>query len=164
MKGRTYGTLIVNLERRQVVDLLANRSAASTAVWFSQHPEIEIVSRNRCGIYAQSARQGAPQARQVADRFHLLQNLRDAVEQQLSRAQTPSMPIAPIDEVAGSQPPVPAVEHRQPRRSRAEVQRDDVTQFRRAAHQLRFDQVKALQDTGVAQLLTGWSSTVGLGG
>jgi transposase len=91
VKGRTYGTLIVDLERRQVVDVLADRSAASTAPWFSQHPEVEIVSRDRCGIYARVATQGAPQARRVADRFHLLQNLRAAVERQASRTQIPNV-------------------------------------------------------------------------
>ena len=85
-KGHTYGTIIVDLERREVVDLLQDRTAAGTAEWLGQHPEIEIVSRDRCGLYAEGAREGAPQARQVADRFHLLQNLRETIETQLSRA------------------------------------------------------------------------------
>ena len=85
-KGRTYGTIIVDLERREVVDVLQDRTTAGTAEWLGQHPEIEIVSRDRCGLYAQGAREGAPQARQVADRFHLLQNLRETIETQLSCA------------------------------------------------------------------------------
>jgi transposase len=85
-KGCTYGTIVVDLERREVVDVLPDRSAAGTAEWLSQHPEVEIISRDRCGLYAQGAREGAPQARQVADRFHLLQNLRETIETQLSRA------------------------------------------------------------------------------
>src|SRR5208337_4572087 len=85
-KGCTYGTIVVDLERREVVDVLADRSGAGTAEWLGQHPEVEIVSRDRCGLYAQGAREGAPQARQVADRFHLLQNLRETIEAQLSRA------------------------------------------------------------------------------
>ena len=84
-KGRSYGTIVVDLERREVVDVLPDRSAQSTAQWFLEHPEVEIVSRDRCGLYAQGARRGAPQAEQVADRFHLLQNLRETIEQQLSR-------------------------------------------------------------------------------
>jgi transposase len=83
-KGMNYGTIIVDLERRQVVDLLAGRSAATTADWFQKYPEIEIVSRDRAGLYA-AARQGAPQARLVADRFHLLKNLRETIERQLGR-------------------------------------------------------------------------------
>ena len=82
-KGTTYGTMIVDLERRQVVDVLADRSADSTAEWLRGHPEVEIVSRDRAGLYADGARQGAPQARQIADRFHLLLNVREAVERQL---------------------------------------------------------------------------------
>jgi transposase len=82
----TIGTIIVDLERREVVDVLQDRTTAGTAEWLRQHPEVEIVSRDRCGLYAQGAREGAPQARQVADRFHLLQKLRETIETQLSRA------------------------------------------------------------------------------
>jgi hypothetical protein len=82
-KGMTYGTVIVDLERRRVVDLLPDRSAASTATWLKAHPGVEIVSRDRAGLYAEGAREGSPQALQVADRFHLLQNFREAVERQL---------------------------------------------------------------------------------
>ena len=89
-KGHTYGTIIVDLERRAVVDVLEDRSATRTAEWFRQHPEVEIVSRDRCGLYAQGARDGANQARQIADRFHLLQNLREAIEAQLSRVHRPT--------------------------------------------------------------------------
>jgi len=74
-KGTNFGTIIVDLERRQVVDLLADRSAATTADWFKEHPEILVINRDRAGLYAEAARQGAPQARQVADRFHLLRKL-----------------------------------------------------------------------------------------
>ena len=79
-----YGTIVVDLERRSVVDILEDRSASSTAEWLQQHPSVEIVSRDRCGLYAQAAREGAPQAHQVADRFHLIQNLRVAIEEQMS--------------------------------------------------------------------------------
>jgi transposase len=84
-KGSNYGTIIVDLERREVVDVLADRSAATTARWFKDHPNVEVVSRDRAGLYAEAARQGAPQARQVADRFHLLQNFRETIERQLGR-------------------------------------------------------------------------------
>ncbi len=95
-KGSTYGTIIVDLERHQVIDLLPDRSAGTTANWLKQHPEVEIISRDRCGSFAQGAREGAPQARQVADRFHILQNLREAIQTQLSRAAGSSMrPLLP---------------------------------------------------------------------
>ena len=85
-KGSTYGAIVVDLERREVVDVLPDRSAAATANWLRGRPEVEVVSRDRCGLFAQGAREGAPQARQVADRFHLLQNFQQAIERQLSRA------------------------------------------------------------------------------
>ena len=85
-KGSTYGTIMVDLERREVIDLLPDRSAGATADWFKQHPDIEIISRDRCGLFAQGAHEGAPHARQIADRFHILQNLRETIQAQLSRA------------------------------------------------------------------------------
>ena len=84
-RGRSYATIVVDLERRQVVDVLPDRSAETAGKW-QQHPGIEVVSRDRCGLYAQAARLGAPHAKQVADRFHLLQNLRETIERQLSRS------------------------------------------------------------------------------
>ena len=71
-KGQTYGTILVNLERSRVVDLLPERSAESLATWLASHPEIEFIGRDRHGLYADGARRGAPQAQQVADRFHLV--------------------------------------------------------------------------------------------
>ena len=93
----TYGTMITILERRRVVDLLPDRSAASTAKWIEGHPEVEIISRDRAGLYAEGARAGAPQALQVADRFHLLQNFREAVERQLGQFGAPIREV-PIGE------------------------------------------------------------------
>lgn len=83
-KSWRYGTIIVDLERRKVMDILEDRSVASVSQWLKRHPTIEVVSRDRCGLYAQAAREGAPQASQVADRFHLFQNLRLAIEKQMS--------------------------------------------------------------------------------
>jgi len=81
---RRYGCASPNLERRSVVDILDDRSVESAAKWLRDHPSIEDVSRDRCGLYAQATREGAPQAQQVADRFHLVQNLRSAIEEQMS--------------------------------------------------------------------------------
>ena len=69
-KGQSYGTVLVDLEGRRVADLLPERSAEQVARWLQQHATVEIVSRDRFGLYAHAAQQGAPQARQVADRFH----------------------------------------------------------------------------------------------
>lgn len=83
-RSTRYGTIIVDLERRTVVDVLDDRSVESAKAWLQGRPSIEIISRDRCGLYAQAAREGAPQAQQVADRFHLVQNLRVAIKEQMS--------------------------------------------------------------------------------
>jgi transposase len=84
-RGYRFGTILVNLESRRVVDLLADRKADSSAAWMRQHPDLIAVSRDRGGEYASAASAGAPQAIQCADRFHLLKNLGEAVEDLLAR-------------------------------------------------------------------------------
>ena len=79
-RGQRYGTILVNLEDHQVLDLLPERSAASLVAWLAQHPTVTIVCRDRSALYADGIRRGAPTAVQVVDRFHLVQNLREAVE------------------------------------------------------------------------------------
>ena len=115
-RGDSYGTIIVDLERRKVVDVLPKRSVDETATWLKRHPEIEIVSRDRCGLYAQGARDGAPQAKQVADRFHLLQNLREAIEQQMTNlGQFAGRSLLPAE--AGDLNPSPRQARRETRKS-----------------------------------------------
>lgn len=84
-RGQTYGTILVNLETHDVIDLLPDRTAETLVVWLAQHPEIEVISRDRAGAYAEGARLGAPQATQVADRFHLDKNVTEALERYLLR-------------------------------------------------------------------------------
>ena len=84
-KGQTYGTILVDLETRKAIDLLPDREADTLKTWLQAHPEIEVVSRDRAPAYADGARRGAPNAKQVADRFHLLKNLREALEKFLGR-------------------------------------------------------------------------------
>jgi transposase len=79
-RGRRFGTIVCDLERHQVVDLLPDRSAPSVTQWLQAHPGVEIVCRDRSGLYAEGIWHGAPQAVQVLDRFHLARNLREALE------------------------------------------------------------------------------------
>jgi transposase len=88
-KGLYYGMIAVDLERRTVIDVLPDRSAVSTARWLAGRPSIELIARDRDGLYADASRRGAPQAEQIADRFHLIQNLRVAIERQVSGLERP---------------------------------------------------------------------------
>jgi transposase len=79
-KRHTYGTILVDLERRCVVDLLPDRKPETIAQWLRAHPGVEIISRDRGNEMIKGVTDGAPQAIQVADRFHLMQNLRSGLE------------------------------------------------------------------------------------
>ncbi len=84
-RGRRYGTILVDLEHNEVVDHLPDRQAETLARWLRRHTGIEVVARDRAGAYADGIRQGAPDAIQVADRWHLLRNLGDAVRAVIDR-------------------------------------------------------------------------------
>jgi hypothetical protein len=140
-KGQTYGTILVDLERNGVIDLLPERSAESLAAWLAQHPRIEFISRDRQGLYADGARSGAPQAQQVADRFHLALNLGTAVEQELARHRSfLSLPkpvgtsTAPWEDGASG--------------SKVVIHRHRIVHERRVAKQALFETVQALRASG----------------
>jgi transposase len=84
-KGQSYGTILIDLERHQPVDLLDTRSSDALADWLQAHPGVEIISRDRARIYQEGATLGAPDAIQIADRFHLIQNLVDTIRRMFDR-------------------------------------------------------------------------------
>jgi transposase len=111
-KGHRYGTILCDLERGRVIDILADRSSASTEQWMRRHPTIEIVSRDRASLYAEAADKALPHAVEVADRWHLLRNLSEALTNSLAphhrllneaaRAVKPELPFPPPEEVCDS--------------------------------------------------------------
>src|SRR5229473_4119752 len=146
-KRHTYGTILVDLERRQPVALLPERTAAPVAQWLREHPGVEIIARDRASAYAEGARQGAPAATQVADHFHVLQNLAEALTQVFT---THSTALDAVD-AAVRQLPVPLPDRTvavpvppPPTPARVEQQA-----AQRAAHrQARYEQVWALHRQG----------------
>ena len=146
-KGQDYGTILVNLDLHRVMDLLPDRAAGSFSEWLSQHPEVVTISRDRCGLYAEGATLGAPQAQQIADRFHLVLNLSATMERVLEE-QSRQLILLPAEEGAEPEPttigdvvaenPVPAA-------------RPTQSQMRRQRRLERYEQVIALFQSGQSQ-------------
>lgn len=105
-KGRVYGTILVDLERRRPVELLPERSAETVATWLRAHPGVEIIARDRAQDYARGATEGAPEATQVADRFHLLCNLHEVLTRYLQRI-TPTLRRVLANEPAATSAVIP---------------------------------------------------------
>ena len=83
-----YATILVDLQQHKVIDLLPDREAITLACWLQSHRGVEIVTRDRSGAYAEGIRIGAPEAVQIADRWHLLKNLRETLERALQNHQS----------------------------------------------------------------------------
>jgi transposase len=84
-RGHRYGSILVDLERNRVLDLLPDRQAETLSLWLRQHPGVEVIARDRACTYADGAHQGAPGAVQVTDRWHLRRNFGDAVQAVVER-------------------------------------------------------------------------------
>lgn len=143
-RGRTFGMILVDLRSHQVIDLLPERSVESAATWMQNHPEIQYVSRDRGNDYAQAIREGAPQARAVADRFHIYKNLVEAIEPVVARCYKDirkdlPKPTKPKTPKVKEWRPAPAPAHERQRLARL------------AVNQERFDSMIELQKLGIPQ-------------
>jgi transposase len=144
-RGRVYGTILIDGDTHRVVDLLPERTAETVATWLEQHPGVEIITRDRSTEYARGATQGAPEAVQVADRWHILGNLREALERILDRLR-PQLQDGRTASVAGDRSPI-SLADRDTRRGTKDQVRQQASRARRYA---RYAQVKQLQTEGDA--------------
>ncbi len=145
-KGQNYGTILVDLERRRVVDLLPDRSARNLASWLADRPAVQTVNRDRCGTYAEGAANGAPQAVQIADRFHLVVNFSEAVQRVLeSHRRELELPAADCEHQTPPDTPAPKPE--------SAAQR--MKSVRRCRRLERYQQVIELHNRGHSQVAIG---------
>ncbi|HEU5381259.1 MAG TPA: transposase [Ktedonobacteraceae bacterium] len=119
-RGKKYGTLLIDLERGVPVDVLPDRQAASVETWLKNHPGVQLISRDRGGEFARGARQGAPDALQTADRFHVLHNLAEVVEKALGKHRRALKAIHLVTKPAASASPL--LRHQRPDRERRKQQ------------------------------------------
>ncbi|MCC7367074.1 MAG: ISL3 family transposase [Chloroflexi bacterium] len=153
-KRHTYGTILVDLEQHRLVDLLPDRTAATLAAWLQDRPGVEIVSRDRSGTYAEGVARGAPDAVQVADRFHLTKNLGEAVVQVLERHRADLreviVPSEASPQPAGGRPPTADLTRETPTLG---VSRQTWSQRRQQARRsqrvARYERMLALRERGL---------------
>jgi transposase len=156
-KGQRYGTILIDLEKHRVIDLLPGRDGEALKAWLKEHPGVEVITRDRWAAFAQAAREAAPEAKQAADRWHLLKNLREAVERLLSRfsgeireaaqAEPPPTSAAATDQ--NGTPPT-ATESSSRREDGKEPNiREQARQAKREARQERFRKTRELKAQGL---------------
>src|SRR6266516_1287612 len=157
-----YGTLICDLESRNPLDLLADRSVETVSAWFEKHPSVEIVSRDRSSEYAAARKYGAPQAIEVADRWHLGKNLAESIETLLARCRAEirrALQGQTMTEHERAETEPVLEEEKRPARSRREEQ---ARLARRAQKLDRYEQVLELRDQGLTAADIG--SRIGVSG
>jgi excisionase family DNA binding protein len=141
-----YGTLICDLERSQPIDLLPNRSVETVSAWLNKHPSLEIVSRDGSSEYASAIKKGAPQARQVSDRWHLVKNLATCVSVQLAQSLAELRRAEQVRARSEQLEEEPTSEERRPVQTRA-VQYAQLA--RQAERTARYEHIMTLQKQGV---------------
>jgi transposase len=159
-KGHNYGTILCDLERRRVIDLLPDRSADTLAAWLKEHPGVSAVVRDRADAYADGASRGAPNAMQILDRWHLLRNGSDALRSLLDQHHRELREAAraaaqPVDPAAIADVPEPASPAERPMRTTEP--RSRASQERRDA---RFAEVARLREQGLS--LKAIARTIGI--
>jgi transposase len=148
-RGYQFGTILVDLESHRPIDVLPDRRAETSAAWMRDNPEIQVVSRDRASGYASAAAEAAPQAIQVADRFHVCKNLTEATQLLLSRCQTEIAAVGSHTEEAvqnGSGQPVICIAEWRPKEP-ARVKKARLT--RRAGREARYEQMMQMQSLGL---------------
>jgi transposase len=164
-QGQAYGTILVDLDLHRVIDLLPERTTESFSAWLGRHPEIVTIARDRGGLYAEGAARGAPQAQQVADRFHLLVNLSATMERVLEE-HSRQLIVPAVAEPAAQAPPAKAGALGQTALSNSDrpppvAPRVSQAQLRRQRRLARYQQVVALSHSGQSQVAI--SRALGIG-
>lgn len=150
-RGDTYGTILINVETGKPLDLLPDRTTEVVSPWLASHPEIQVVSRDRANGFAEAVSQVLPHATQVADRYHLIQNLRDHLQRFLDRKRT-CLPLVE-DTAVGEQGSSPAhPPHPLPEADLSPLLSAERTKvLSRNKRLARYEEVMALHREGVSQ-------------
>ena len=156
-KGQRYGSILVDREQHRPVDLLADRTAATFATWLTEHPRPDMISRDRGGAYAEGARQGARDAVQGADRFHLLSTAGAARERVRGRHTALREAAAAVDAQPLRATPVvtTAPSHTAPAAAARPTRVQRQQEFRRARRLARDEEVVAWYHAGLSQVAIG---------